>query len=103
MKNKKKINPEDKDSLQETEGGEEVKLVKAKLSDAAYDNQRDTERMLEASEAARPSYELNLEADRKPEKKPSKTKGSGENKKEELGGTTNLSLDQLKDEGDPAR
>jgi hypothetical protein len=34
---------------------------------------------------------------------PLSTQGDSEEKEEQLGGTTNLSLDQLKKEGDPAQ
>ena len=99
-----------------------VKLVDAKYSDAASSDQRDTERMLEADKAAAPSYELHtgnevrLKENEEPENKassedqeqvktekqpiadPDETARLGE----ELGGITNLSLDQLKEEGGSA-
>lgn len=105
-----------------------VKLVDAKKSDAASVNERDTERMLEASEASEPSYELHLddntgEHPSQNRRRPKEAENQGttnadkgrntdvpkgiehmqESKEagEELGGTTNLSLEQLKKEGDP--
>ncbi|MGN6639201.1 MAG: hypothetical protein ACTHJ8_09840 [Mucilaginibacter sp.] len=37
------------------------------------------------------------------DQQPLSTQGDSEEKEEQLGGTTNLSLDQLKKEGDPAQ
>ncbi|HEY0668827.1 MAG TPA: hypothetical protein VGD22_11650 [Sphingobacteriaceae bacterium] len=99
-----------------------VKLVDAKYSDAASSDQRDTERMLEADKAAAPSYELHTENEvRLKENEEPENKVSSEDQEqvkleklpvadpdetaklgEELGGTTNLSLDQLKEEGGSA-
>lgn len=99
-----------------------VKLVDAKFSDAASSDQRDTERMLEADKAAAPSYELHTENEVrlkedeepdnkvssedqeqvKPEKLPVADPDETAKLGEELGGTTNLSLDQLKEEGGSA-
>ncbi len=109
-----------------------IKLVKAKISDAASDNEWEIERVLEASNAASPSYELHLDDSNKDEIKDSyhqtqkssttwicdTSKNEAENlqpKTQEpltiqndddeieecLSGTTNLSLEQLKKEGDP--
>lgn len=99
-----------------------IKLVDAKYSDAASSDQRDTERLLEADKAAAPSYELHTENEnRLKEEDETETTPPSENQEtvqiesqavadadetakygEELGGTTNLSLDQLKDEGGAA-
>lgn len=90
---------------------DKIKLVDAKLSDAASSDQRDTERLLEADKAAAPSYELHtenevrLKKDEQPETTESpSTADPDETAKygEERGGTTNLSLNQLKKEGGTA-
>ncbi len=74
---------------QGSQGEEKVKLVKAKLSDAAYDYQRDTERMLEASEASRPSYELpDTDVDKKGRRKRS-IQGSKKDAEKNSGGPAN--------------
>ena len=132
--NNNAFNGSDKE-LKADEGKENkgVKLVNAKISDVASDNVRDTERVLEASKAAVPSYELHLEnpnktikiEDPQPETQtPLATRNDGlhlednnsnetedldtETQKpltiqdyqqridENLSGTTNLSLEQLK-------
>lgn len=88
-------------------------LKDASSSNAAADNARELEQMNEAERAARPSYELEgddenvagEDADRKvrmdDEKLESVEEMSGEDE-ETLSGSTNLSLDQLKKEHDPA-
>jgi hypothetical protein len=99
-----------------------IKLVNAKYSDAASSDQRDTEMLLDADKAAAPSYELHTENENRLKKEEqSEAQESAENSQEaqtenqqiadadetakygeELGGTTNLSLDQLKKEGSSA-
>lgn len=101
---------------------DKIRLVDAKYSDAASSNQRDTEMLLDADKAAAPSYELHtenenrLKKEEQPESKedaenPQQAQGDSlqiadpdETAKygEELGGTTNLSPDQLEKEGGSA-
>lgn len=132
------MTPENNDALNDQhdqlKGDEKSreKLVNARLSDAASENARESERVQEAARAAVPAYELNLE-DQKPPEKPVTTAKSVEvtpqdkerqkpeqettptqplkqpastpdrtgETDENLSGSTNLSLDQLKKERDP--
>lgn len=86
-------------------------LKDASQSDAAAENAREAERVQEASRAAVPAYQLDDEklekdAERRMKQKtdeaqPLTTRGTPEEIDENLSGSTNLNLDQLRKEGDP--
>ena len=90
-------------------------LKDASTSDAAAGNARESERIQEASRAAVPAYQIDTEklerddegrrdrekAEKEAHDRPLTTEGSQEEIEENLSGSTNLTLDQLKKERDP--
>ena len=90
-------------------------LKDASTSDAAAENARESERIQEAARAAVPAYELDVDklerddegrhnrakAAKETHDRPLTTEGSKEEIEENLSGSTNLTLDQLKKERDP--
>lgn len=100
-------------SRQEARPGDELK--DASTSDAAAENARESERIQEAARAAVPAYEIDVEkferddegrrnrekAEKEAHDRPLTTEGSQEEIEENLSGSTNLTLDQLKKERDP--
>jgi len=81
--------------------------------DAGSENANETERIQEASRAAVPPYQIDEDndlrlnqdtenrANPREENEPATTQGTEGEIEENLSGTTNLSLDQLRKEGDP--
>ncbi|NEU09445.1 hypothetical protein GZH53_14060 [Flavihumibacter sp. R14] len=103
--NSNRFNGDDQ-PLRPGDGGNDDRLRDASSSDAAADNARENERTAEASRVAVPSYQRDEqsidrenEADTNPQ--PPTTQGSEEEIEENLSGTTNLTLDQLKKVRDP--
>jgi len=98
----------DNDPLRTGTNGNDDRLQDASNSDAAAENARESERIREASRAAVPSYQLDEDSevtneDREDaiEQDPLTTQGSEDEIEENLSGTTNLTIEQLKKEGDP--
>lgn len=93
------------------DSGDINKMVDASKSDAAAENERESERVQEASRAAIPAFEIDEEklekdaegrAEREAEaNRPLTTQGTGEELEENFSGSTNLTLEQLKKERDP--
>lgn len=94
------------------EGSKDLnRMVDASKSDAAAENERESERIQEAARAAIPAFQLDDEklekdaeghAEREAEaNRPLTTQGSGEEIGENFSGSTNLTLEQLKKERDP--
>ena len=110
--NSNDFNGEDQPLRPEATGNDD-RLQDASNSDAAAENARETERIKEASRAAVPSYQLDEDPQEGQNKgaenhtklneddEPATTQGTEEEIEENLSGTTNLSLDQLKKERDP--
>ena len=96
----------DDQPLRSGDSGNDDRLKDASNSDAAADNARENERVQEASRAAVPSYQWD---DRSQDNEnaadantqPPTTQGSEEEIEQNLSGTTNLTLDQLKKNRDP--
>ena len=105
----------DDEPLRSKEGSDDDRLRDASTSDAAAENARESERIQEAARAAVPAYQLDddkLKQDdegratgentKKGEnERPLTVQGSEEEIEENFSGSTNLTLDQLKKEGDP--
>lgn len=97
----------DDNPLKSGENGNDDRLQDASNSDAAAENARESERIQDASSAATPSFELNANKDETGTGRdinndgPPTTQGSEEDIEENLSGTTNLTIEQLKKEGDP--
>jgi len=104
--NNNNFNGEDQ-PLQSANNGNDDRLQDASNSDAAAENARETERIREAARAATPAYELDDQnqaaaGDRAGAgQQPPSTRGDAEAIEEDMSGTTNLTLDQLKKERDP--
>jgi hypothetical protein len=107
--NSSNFNGEDQ-PLRSGDNGNDDRLQDASNSDAAAENAREAERIQEAARAASPSYELDdreefaTPDDESPaygDKQGTSTKGSVEDIEEDMSGTTNLTLEQLKKERDP--
>ena len=101
----------DDQPLRSGNNGNDDRLQDTSNSDAAADNARETERIQEAARAAVPSYELDDEnqssgqnqtgSESDANEQPPSTQGSDEELEEDMSGTTNLTLEQLKKERDP--
>lgn len=95
--------------------GDDNRMKPARISDAAAENERESERIQEAARAAEPAYQLDIDklerddegrhqrekAEKEAQERPLTTEGSREEIEENLSGSTNLTLDQLKKERDP--
>ncbi|MBC7743779.1 MAG: hypothetical protein H7096_01605 [Flavobacterium sp.] len=98
---------ETNEPLRTGENDNDDRLQDTSNSDAAADNARETERIQEVSRANPPALES--DADDEPESNvnnhinedPLTTQGSEDEIEENLSGTTNLTLEQLKHERDP--
>lgn len=101
----------DDQPLRSGNNGNDDRLQDTSNSDAAADNARETERIQEAARAAVPSFELDdqnetggqneTRSDSDANQQPPSTQGSDEELEEDMSGTTNLTLEQLKKERDP--
>ena len=95
------------DPLMPNETGNDDRLQDASSSDAAAENARESERIREASRAAEPAYQLDLDKDKPVNRanantdEPVTTQGDDDELEENMSGTTNLTIEQLKKEGDP--
>ena len=109
--NSNRFNGDDQPLRSEATGNED-RPQDASNSDAPAENARESERIQEASRAATPSYEIDADLvngqneatenrANTNDDEPATTQGSEEEIEENLSGTTNLSLDQLKKERDP--
>ena len=97
----------DNNPLRSGENGNDDRLQDASNSDAAAENARESEQIQEASRAATTSFQLGTDEGEDKAKRdvnneePPTTQGSEEEIEENLSGTTNLTIEQLKKEGDP--
>ena len=107
--NSNNFNGEDQ-PLRSGSNANDDRLQDASNSDAAAENARESERIQEAARAATPSYELGEQDEfatpddeRVPygDKEAPSTRGDAEGLDEDMSGTTNLTLEQLKKERDP--
>jgi len=108
--NSSNFNGEDQ-PLRSGVNGNDDRLQDASNSDAAAENAREAERIQEAARAASPSYELDIQSQPGRQKdagkgddtnqQPPSTQGGDEDIEEDMSGTTNLTLEQLKKERDP--
>jgi len=106
--NNNNFNGEDQ-PLRSGNSANDDRLQDASNSDAAAENARESERIQEAARAARPSYELDdqnqgTSDDQRAENtagQPPSTQGNADEIEEDMSGTTNLTLEQLKKERDP--
>lgn len=93
--------------------GNDNRAQDASNSDAAANNARESERIQDAARASVPSYQIDEDREEGHEQstdnqassdqndEPATTQGTEEEIEENLSGTTNLTLDQLKKERDP--
>ncbi|HUH32508.1 MAG TPA: hypothetical protein VLZ28_01065 [Daejeonella sp.] len=105
--NTNNFNGEDQPLNPEVTGNDD-RAQDASNSDAAANNAREGERIQEATHAAAPSDQVDAQSeDRRNQPNsqendmPATTQGTEEEIEENLSGSTNLSLDQLKKEKDP--